>query len=142
MVTKKSLKSTAKKPTVQKASAPKKVASAKTIPKKAHVSNIKKPFSKSQMIEHLTHLTQLKKKDIAAILDGISSVMALHLNPKGPGEFNFSGLFKCKVVHKPATKAREGISPFTGKPTVFAAKPARNALKIRPLKKLKEVVSS
>ena len=39
----------------------------------------------------------------------------------------------------PATKARKGINPFTGEQTVFKAKPARRVIKIRPLKKLKNM---
>jgi nucleoid DNA-binding protein len=49
------------------------------------------------------------------------------------------GLFKIQTVRKPATKARKGINPFTGEETVFKAKPARTVVKIRPLKKLKEM---
>jgi nucleoid DNA-binding protein len=43
-----------------------------------------------------------------------------------------------QVVNKPATKARKGINPFTGEETMFKAKPARNVIKVRPLKKLKD----
>jgi nucleoid DNA-binding protein len=49
------------------------------------------------------------------------------------------GLMKVKVVRKPATKARKGINPFTGEETVFKAKPARNVVKILPLKAIKEM---
>ena len=34
----------------------------------------------------------------------------------------------------------ENINPFTGEETMFKAKPARNIVKIRPLKNLKEMV--
>jgi nucleoid DNA-binding protein len=47
---------------------------------------------------------------------------------------------KVTVVRKPATKARKGINPFTGEETIFKAKPARNVVKIRPLKNLKDMV--
>ena len=39
-------------------------------------------------------------------------------------------------------KARKGINPFTGEATVFKAKPASIAVKVRPLKKLKEYAAS
>jgi nucleoid DNA-binding protein len=42
---------------------------------------------------------------------------------------------------KPATKARKGINPFTGEATTFAAKPARTMVKVRPLKKLKDMTA-
>ena len=51
-------------------------------------------------------------------------------------------MMKLRVQRKPATKARKGINPFTGEETVFAAKPARNVVKIRPLKKVKEMAES
>ena len=54
--------------------------------------------------------------------------------------FNVPGLMKIKVVRKPATKARKGINPFTGEETMFKAKPARNVVKVTPLKALKDMV--
>src|SRR5262245_18929049 len=101
----------AKKVTKSKAkSAPKAKSMAKgktkVVARKTVALSVKKPFSKSQIISHLTTVADLKKKDVVAILDGISSIMAAHLENKGPGEFNFAGLFKCRVVRKPATKAR------------------------------------
>ena len=53
--------------------------------------------------------------------------------------FVFPGLFKMSVINKPATKARKGINPFTGQEITFKAKPARNIVKVRPLKLLKEM---
>ena len=44
------------------------------------------------------------------------------------------------VQKKAATKEREGINPFTGEKTIFKAKPASKVVKIRPLKKLKDMV--
>ena len=45
-------------------------------------------------------------------------------------------------VNKPDKKARKGINPFTGEEQMFKAKPASIAVKVRPLKKLKEAASS
>ena len=50
------------------------------------------------------------------------------------------GLMKITVVRKPAPKARKGINPFTKEETMFKAKPARNVVKVRPLKALKDMV--
>ena len=33
----------------------------------------------------------------------------------------------------------KGVNPFTGLETMFQAKPARNVVKIRPLKKIKDM---
>ena len=54
------------------------------------------------------------------------------------GEFTLPGLMKITTVKKPAVKARKGVNPFTGEETMFKAKPASVAVKVRPLKKLKE----
>jgi nucleoid DNA-binding protein len=148
MVTKKSLpkKSTAQKAkpaknSILKAST-KKTASktAKTLPAKKTTLNVKKPLTKSQTVEHLSTATGVKKKEVSYILEHIVDLMGAHLSKKGPGEMNFAGIFKCRVIHKPATKARQGTNPFTGAPMTFSAKPARSVIKIRPLKKLKELV--
>jgi len=47
------------------------------------------------------------------------------------------GLMKLKVVKKPATKAREGVNPFTGEKMTFKAKPASKKVRVLPLKSLK-----
>jgi nucleoid DNA-binding protein len=42
-------------------------------------------------------------------------------------------------VKKPARKARPGVNPFTGEEIMIAAKPASTTVKVRPLKKLKDM---
>ena len=55
------------------------------------------------------------------------------------GVFALPGLLKIMVIQKPATPARKGINPFTKQEQMFAAKPARRAVKVRPLKALKDM---
>ncbi|MCC6171207.1 MAG: HU family DNA-binding protein, partial [Gammaproteobacteria bacterium] len=57
------------------------------------------------------------------------------------GLFTLPGLLKLKVVKKPATKAREGINPFTGEKMTFKAKPASRKVRAMPLKNLKNFVN-
>jgi nucleoid DNA-binding protein len=54
--------------------------------------------------------------------------------------FVVPGLMKLKVVRKPATKERQGKNPFTGEPMTIKAKPARNVVRVQPLKALKDLV--
>ena len=82
----------------------------------------------------------LSKKEVTHVLTALSELISFDLGKKGPGVFNLPGLMKITKVHKPATKARKGINPFTGEETVFKAKPARNVVKVRALKGLKEMV--
>jgi nucleoid DNA-binding protein len=127
----------AKKAPAKKAAAPKKAAPKKAPAKAKAVSE---RYGKTQMLAEIAETTALSKKQVSEVLDQLTSIIERHVNKKGPGEFVMPGLFKINTVHKPARKARKGINPFTGEETVFKAKPASTVVKIRPLKKLKEMV--
>ena len=128
-------KKAAKKKMVKKAV--KKVEPKKSVPN-MRLPEIKSPFGKSQISGVIAGMTGLTKKNAKHVIDVLFEVVAGHLKKRGPGEFTLPGIAKFKVVRKPATKARKGINPFTGEPAVFAAKPARNVVKIKPLKRLKD----
>jgi len=113
----------------------------KSAPVKKAVS-IKDVLTKSQILEHVSTLTTLSKKQVAHVLEALSELMNASIKPKGPGAFTLPGLLKINVIKKPAQKARKGINPFTGEETMFKAKPARNVVKVRALKKLKDMASS
>lgn len=131
---------TSKKATTARAAAPAKRVAPKAA-KKINVGSLKQAYTKSQIMTYLAECTELTKKDVSNLLEALSHLMQHHLKAKGgPGEFTIPGLMKCVVKRKPATKARKGINPFTGEPMTFKAKPARNIVKVRPLKKLKEMV--
>ncbi|WP_018415426.1 HU family DNA-binding protein [Teredinibacter turnerae] len=142
-------KAPAKKAPAKKAAAKK--APAKTPAKKApakkatataatkSVTAVRERFSKTQILNQIAENTELSRKQVTAVLDELSDIIEGHVKKRSCGEFVMPGLFKIVVQKKPARKARKGINPFTGEETVFAAKPASNAIKIRPLKKLKEM---
>jgi hypothetical protein len=50
------------------------------------------------------------------------------------------GLLKLSVVDKPATRKHEGINPFTKEPMTYKAQAAREVIKVRPLKVLKDAI--
>ena len=97
-----------------------------------------KPMTKTEILNALAEGTGLSKKEVGGVLDQLGELIGDNLGKKGPGVFNVPGLMKVKVIRKPATPEREGINPFTKEPTVFKAKPARNVVKILPLKGLKD----
>lgn len=99
-----------------------------------------KPMSKTDVLNALAEETGLARKDVGKVLDGLADLIKAQLGKKGPKVFNVPGLLKISVQHKPATKARKGINPFTKEEQMFKAKPARNVVKIRPLKALKDSV--
>ena len=100
----------------------------------------KKAPTKTEILNSIAEQTELTKKDVAAVLDALANDIGKALGKRGPGMFSIPGLCKILVQRKPATKARKGINPFTGEETMFKAKPARNVVKIRPLKNLKDMV--
>lgn len=97
-----------------------------------------KPFNKTELLGALADDTGLSKKEVGAVFDSLLDVMKRHLN--GPGIFVLPGLLKVLLIKKPAVKARKGINPFTKEEVMFKAKPARKVVKIKALKKLKDVV--
>jgi nucleoid DNA-binding protein len=116
---------------------------AKKAAKKAvkKVTTAKSPMTKSAMLEQIAQNTGLARKQVSAVFDELAALIESHLKKGGVGQFTFPGLMKIEVKRKPATKARKGINPFTGQETVFKAKPARNVVKIRALKKVKDMVA-
>ena len=133
----------AAKKTVNKASksAPAKKASTKkeTVAKK--VTATKTSMSKTAILDEIANNTALTKKQVSSVLGELSVIIERHIKKGAVGQFALPGLMKIEVKRKPASKARKGINPFTGEATVFKAKPARNVVKIRPLKKLKDMVA-
>ncbi|MDX1804838.1 MAG: HU family DNA-binding protein [Alcanivorax sp.] len=105
------------------------------------VKTITEPMNKTQIVNQISDTTGLTKKDVNAVFDELSVIMEGHLKKRGTGQFTLPGLLKIVTQKKPAIKARKGINPFTGEETTFAAKPARTVVKVRPLKKLKDMTA-
>lgn len=110
-------------------------------PKPAKISGAKgKPRGKSEVYSTIAEHVGISRKEVAGVFDVMHQMITADLGKGAAGVFNVPGMMKVTVVRKPATKAREGINPFTGEKTMFKAKPARNVVKIRPLKNLKNAV--
>ena len=105
------------------------------------VTAVREPMTKSAIMSELAENSGLTRKQVSVVLDEMAILIERHIKKRGPGQFTLPGLMKIEVKRKPATKARKGINPFTGEQTIFKAKPARNVVKVRPLKKLKDMVA-
>ena len=119
----------------------KKNTSTKKTASSASVKPINARYSKTQIVNHISESAQLPRKQVATVLDELSAIIEGHISKKGIGDFVLPGLLKIMTVKKPARKARKGINPFTGEEVMFKAKPASTAVRIRPLKKMKEMVA-
>lgn len=132
------IRKTTKKAPTKKAPAK---AAVKAAPAKAPVKKtptIREKMTKTQITASIADSTGLSKKQVGDVLAELETLIEGSIKKRAIGEFTLPGLMKITTVKKPAVKARKGVNPFTGEETMFKAKPASVAVKVRPLKKLKE----
>lgn len=132
------IRKTTKKAPTKKAPAK---AAVKAAPVKAPVKKIptiREKMTKTQITASIADSTGLSKKQVGDVLAELETLIEGSIKKRAIGEFTLPGLMKITTVKKPAVKARKGVNPFTGEETMFKAKPASVAVKVRPLKKLKE----
>ena len=140
---KKTTRKTTRKPAGKTAKkTTRKVAKKPAARKPARITSAKgKPRTKSEVLATIADHVGISKKEAAGVFDVMSQMIGADLKKGAAGSFTVPGLMKVTVVRKPATKARKGINPFTKEPTIFKAKPARNVVKVRPMKGLKDLVA-
>lgn len=119
-----------------KASKATKAAAVKTV----KITTSSKVRTKSEIYHAIAGHSGIHRKHVVAVFQGLEALLSADLSKKGPGVVQVPGLMKVMVKRLPATKAREGINPFTKEKTIFKAKPARNVVKVRPMRGLKKMV--
>ena len=100
----------------------------------------KKPMNKTEVLTALAEATGLTKQQVSALMDELAKLIAKNLGEAGPGVFAIGDLLQIKVVRKPAVAEHPGIHPITKQQMVVKAKPAKNVVKVVPLKGLKTMV--
>lgn len=101
-------------------------------------------MTQAAVISELAEENEMTKGDVKYFLATISDMLERELdlsNKKAPGKMVIPGICRVVARHKPATKKRKGINPFTKEPCVFKAKPATTVVKINPVKALKDLVA-
>jgi len=104
------------------------------------VSAAAKPRSKSDVFATIAQHADLHRRDVAAVFHALGALIKADLSKLGAGVFKIPGMMRIAVTRKPATKARMGVNPFTKEEVMFKAKPARNVVRVRPLRGLKDMV--
>ena len=101
----------------------------------------KKTMSKSGLIQAITESAgdDISRRQVKTVLEALMEVG--HRELKKQGIFTLPGFAKFRVVKRPATKARQGINPFTKEPMTFAAKPASKSVRARPIKSIKDAIA-
>lgn len=111
-------------------------------PKKAAAARPKKdksasPPTKAAAQAAIAERAGVSKADAVKVLDALEAVMAESL--RAHKQFTVNGLIKVVIAHKAATAARPGRNPATGETITIKAKPARKVLRVRALKRLKDL---
>ena len=101
-----------------------------------------KPAGKSEVFASIAETTGLTKKQVSSVFEALEAEIGKALSKKGPGAFQIPGLCKILKIHKDPQPAKKGVpNPFKpGELMDVAAKPAKNVIKVRPLKGLKSMV--
>jgi nucleoid DNA-binding protein len=108
--------------------------------KPAKVGASSKTRTKSGVLQTIAEHVGIHRRDVAGVFHVLGSLIRVDLSKAGSGIVTVPGLFRVTVKRKPATKERQGINPFTKEPMTIKAKPARNVVRVRPLRALKEMV--
>ena len=96
--------------------------------------------TKSSIYGELADAAGITRKQVATVFDCMSGMIKKDLT-RGPGQFTVPGLMKVTVRKKPAQKAiKNWTNPFTGEIMTKPAKPASKVVKVRPLKRLKDMI--
>ena len=101
----------------------------------------KKRLTKAQVITELAEFSELDKKSVNKMFEGLTELIKKELKKK-PREFVIPGLLKLKAVEKAAVKGGEKKpNPFKpGEFVVTKAKPKSVRIRASALKALKDMV--
>jgi nucleoid DNA-binding protein len=99
----------------------------------------KKAMTKSALYAHLAEKSELKKSQIAAVLDHLSATMVSEL--KKNGLFTLPGVARFKIRKVKAVKGgQKKINPITKTEYITKDRPAFNKPGIRPVKAFAEML--
>jgi len=78
------------------------------------------------------------------VISELDNLVSRHIKKRGAGTFTLPGLLKIVTVNRPRRPARKGVpNPFRpGETMNVAARPAATIVKVRPLKRLKDMAGS
>jgi nucleoid DNA-binding protein len=122
-------------PKAESKAAPKKAAAA---PKPAAV---KERWGKSQILNELSTRAGITRKQASSVVEELGGIIGRHIGKNGPGMFVLPGMLKISTKKKAAVKAGMRKHPITGEMIMGKAKPASVTVRVRALKKLKDLAN-
>ncbi len=109
--------------------------------KKKKKAAAKKPPTKTEIFRTISEETELSRKEVAAVFESLAGLIKKNIGRNGPGVFTVPGLMKIKrreIAKRPAKK--NVWVPLLNEYRDLPAKPARRAVKVLPLKAVKDMV--
>jgi len=108
----------------------------------AKAAKVKKPPTKTEILNNIANATDLSKKQVQAVFDALGAEIKKNLSPRGAGAFTIPGLLKITKQKKPAQPAiKNWRNPFTGEIQDKPPKPASVKVKLTALKNLKDMAA-
>ena len=101
-------------------------------------SSKEKGLTKAQMVAEIASSVGISKTQVNDVF--VTLLQLIEKELKGNRPSVIPGLVKITVKRKEATKSRKGINPFTKEEITIKAKPARNVVKVKALKGLKDIL--
>jgi len=103
------------------------------------ISKANPAFSKHEIVKILAEQLGITRSQANGALIVLGNIIEAHLVPGSAKSIKVLNM-KIAISERAARPQRVGRHPVTGKETIFKAKPKHEVIRIRPLKKLKEIV--
>ena len=102
---------------------------------------VKKAMTKTALLQELAETAGVTPKQVQILFDGLNDIIKRHLK-KNDDTFTLPGMFRLRLQKKKAVKGgKTKPNPFKpGETIVTKDKPARNVIRVRPLKGLTSLV--
>ena len=107
-------------------------------------SSVRKVYMDEKIEQYILDIVFATRRPSDYGLNELDLLINRHVKRRSAGSFTLPGLLKITTVKKPARRARKGVpNPFKpGETMDVAAKPAQTVVKVRPLKRLKDMTTS
>ncbi len=104
-------------------------------------NNNKEYLNKQKLLQILSKRTKIQKKNIDILFKELQNIIKENFKDNNSEKFILPGLLKITIKNISAQEKRPGINPFTKEKIIFKEKPATKKIKIKALKKLKDILN-
>ncbi len=135
-----------KRKAVAKKAAPKKTAkkavTKAVVPTLPAVKAYKEPLKGLGLFKEIAELTDLPLKDIKRVFEALDHCIACSLKKRSCDQFTLPRIAKISIRVRPARRKGKGVNPFTGEAMIIKARPSARVVKVRALKRLKDMAEA